>query len=251
MTRTPPFDELLTLIDARSAALRSAVAAAPGVDVTVPGCPDWTLKDLVRHVGEVQRGWGAIVTAADPAGRPSAEQMGDREIRGDLLEWSEASTAALIDALRTTGPDSPAWAWWDEEAAPRTSGAIARHQVQEAAVHAFDAQETAGQAEPLPGVVAVDGVEEFLAVPLRTMGKWPHRPARITFSATDGPSWTIDLTPTGAILDPAAAGEPVATVHASASDLVLALYGRVRYDELTVEGDRAVLAELGSWSRAD
>src|SRR4051812_17418561 len=149
MTRTPPFDELLTLIDARSAALRSAVAAASGVDVSVPTCPDWTLKDLVRHVGEVQRGWAVIVRAADPARRPSAEQMGDREIRGDLLEWSEASTAALLEALRQTGPDSPAWAWWAEEAAPRTSGAIARHQVQEAAVHAFDAQETAGQPESL------------------------------------------------------------------------------------------------------
>jgi len=45
--------------------------------------------------------------------------------------------------------------------APSTSGAVAWHQVQEAAVHARDAQEAAGHAGPLPAVVAADGVQEF------------------------------------------------------------------------------------------
>ena len=49
----------------------------------------------------------------------------------------------------------------------------------------------------------------------------------------------------------AAGGAPVATVHAPAGDLMLALYGRVPYDTLRVEGDRAVLAELREWARAD
>jgi hypothetical protein len=155
----------------------------------------------------------------------------------------------LLASLHAAGPDSPAWAWWDESAAPLTAGAIARHQVQEAAVHAFDAQETAGRASSLPGVVAVDGVDEFLSVPLRCFGTWPHRPARIAFDATDGPSWTVDLTPEGVRLDPAESGSPVATVRAPASDLVLALYGRKAYDDLEVEGDREVLRELREWAR--
>jgi uncharacterized protein (TIGR03083 family) len=246
--RTPPFDELLSLIDARSSALRSAVAAAPGIGVSVPGCPDWTLHDLVKHVGAVQRGWAVVVTAADPSARPA---RGDREIVGALLDWSAESTSLLLAALRSAGPDSPAWTWWDEEAAPRTAGAIARHQVQEAAVHAFDAQEAAGLAESLPGVVAVDGVDEFLSVPLRSKGDWPHRPARIVFSATDGPSWTVDLTPAGARIGPAASGSPVATVQAPASDLVLALHGRKPWDDLTVDGDRTVLRDLKEWARVD
>ncbi|NMO57114.1 maleylpyruvate isomerase family mycothiol-dependent enzyme [Actinoplanes sp. TBRC 11911] len=246
--QTPPFDELLSLIDARSSALRSAVAVAPGIDVSVPGCPDWTLFDLVDHLGAVQRAWAVIVTAADPSVHPD---LGEREVEGELLEWSAESTSLLLAALRAVGPDSPAWAWWDSDGAPHTSGAIARHQVQEAAVHAFDAQEAAGVVEPLPGVIAVDGVGEFLAVPLRSLGEWPHRPARIRFDATDGPSWTVDLTATGAVLDPAASGEPVATVRAPASDLVLALYGRKPYDDLDVDGDRDVLRELREWAVVD
>jgi hypothetical protein len=40
----------------------------------------------------------------------------------------------------------------------------------------------------------------------------------------------------------------VATVHAPASDLVLALYGRIPFDSLRVDGDRSVLAQLRAWS---
>ena len=40
-------------------------------------------------------------------------------------------------------------------------------------------------------------------------------------------------------------------MHGAASELVLALYGRIPYDDLRVDGDRAVLAELRSWSAPD
>lgn len=242
------FADYLTLIDDRSAALRSAAGAAPDLEGRVPGCPDWTLDDLVFHISGVQRFWALVVTQADVSGPPTPEQRGDLEPSGDLLEWFGDSTRLLLDALRAAGPDTPAWAWWGASSAPPTAGAIARHQVQEAAVHAYDAQESIGKAEPLPAAVAVDGVAEFLTVGLGSMGAWPHRPARIAFTATEGPAWTLDLSPSGATLDPAASGDPVATVHAPASDLVLALYGRIPFESLRVDGDRSVLAELRGWS---
>jgi MDMPI C-terminal domain len=76
------------------------------------------------------------------------------------------------------------------------------------------------------------------------------RPAS-RFTATEGPAWILDLSPSGARLDPPASGAPVATVHASASDLVLALYGRLKFDDLRVDGDRTVLTQLRGWSAAD
>jgi uncharacterized protein (TIGR03083 family) len=251
MTDTPAYADLLSLIDDRSAALRQAAAVAPDVTQRVPGCPDWSLADLVAHVGAVQRFWAAAVRAADPVGPPSPDARGDQTPRGDLIEWSAESSGQLLAALRGAGPDSPCWAWWAASGAPLTAGAIARHQVQEAAVHAFDAQEAAGKAEPLPGAVAVDGVAEFLTVCLGSLGAWPHRPARLVFSATDGPSWTVDLSPSGSRLDPPASGDPVSTVHATASDLVLALYGRIPFDNLRIDGDRSVLTELRTWSKVE
>ncbi|MGH3408862.1 MAG: maleylpyruvate isomerase N-terminal domain-containing protein, partial [Streptosporangiaceae bacterium] len=49
----PTFTEWLTLIEDRSAALRAAVDEA-GLTARVPGCPDWSVRDLVSHLGEVQ-----------------------------------------------------------------------------------------------------------------------------------------------------------------------------------------------------
>ena len=250
MTETPPFADLLSLIDDRAAAFRDALSAATDpAAARVPGCPEWSLSDLARHLGEVHRFWAATV-ASPEAGGPPPEPSIDADPH-DLVQWSDESTGQLLAALRDVDPAKPCWAWWPESAAPHTAAAIARHQVQEAAVHAYDAQETIGKREPLPGVVAVDGVAEFLAACLGAQGAWPHRPARIAFTATDGPSWVVDLSSTGAVPDPAASGDPVCTVHASASDLVLALYGRVQFDDFRVEGDRSVLAELRGWSKID
>jgi uncharacterized protein (TIGR03083 family) len=247
MTESPVFPEFLALVDERSAALREAVAAEPDPAARVPGCPEWTLRDLVTHLGEVQRFWALVVRAGAADGPPSADDRGDLGPQGDLLDWSAESTRLLISALTETGPDAPCWTWWPDSEAPQTAGAVARHQVQEAAVHAFDAQETIGKPEPLPAAVAVDGVAEFLQVTYGAEGPWPHRPARVVFACVEGPSWTLDLTPVGARLDPPASGEPVATVRGSASDILLALFGRIPLDTLTVEGDAAVVDQLRAW----
>jgi uncharacterized protein (TIGR03083 family) len=153
----------------------------------------------------------------------------------------------LLSALGEAGPDAGCWTWWPLSDAPQTAGAVARHQVQEASVHAYDAQEAIGKPEPVPAAAAVDGVGEFLQVTYGAEGAWPHRPARVAFVAAEGPSWTLDLTTEGAKLDPAAGGEPSTTVTGSASDILLALFGRVPVDRLRIEGDATVLEELRGW----
>ena len=243
MTSLLPFPELLDLIAERSAALRKAVAEGDETS-RVPGCPDWSLRDLVAHLGGVQRFWAEVVTAG-PA--DSAPTFVEREPTGDLLAWSAESTSLLIDALRVAGPDRDCWAWWGASEAPMTSGAVARHQVQEAAVHAWDAQETAGKPEPIPAAVAVDTIDELLVVTLGSLGVWPHPPSRIALSAVEGPTWLVDLTPAGAKAGPAAGGEPLATLRGSASDLVLALYTRIPLDRIEVDGDREAVTEFLTW----
>ncbi|KUL24801.1 maleylpyruvate isomerase family mycothiol-dependent enzyme [Actinoplanes awajinensis] len=249
MTPTPPFPELITLVEERSAALREAAALAPALDARVPGCPDWSLRDLIAHLGEVQRFWALVVTEADPSGPPSKERHGSTLPESDLLEWFSESTRMLDAALRAAGPDTPCWAWWPESAGPHTSGAVARHQVQESAVHAYDAMEALGKPEPLPAAVAVDGMSEFFTVVMGSLGAWPHRPARVQFQAIEGPSWTLDLSPSGATADPAASGEPVTRVHGTASDLLLHLYRRIPLEDVRIDGDRAVAVQLREWSK--
>jgi uncharacterized protein (TIGR03083 family) len=247
MTQTPSFPELLSLVDERSAVLRAVVVAAPDLRAPVPGCPEWSLHELVAHLGRVHRFWAVVVAAGEADGPPPHESVAGAEPHGDLLQWSAESTRLLLDALREAGPDAPCWTWWGTSTGPQTAGAVARHQVGEAAVHARDAQETIGKPEPVPAAVAVDGIAEFLQVTYGCEGPWPHRPARIVLAAAEGPSWTLDLTPAGASVDPAPSGEPVATVRGSASDILLALFGRVPLERLTIDGDATVVEQLRAW----
>ena len=244
---TITFDRMLELIDGRSAAFRSALAGA--LDERVPGCPDWTGRDLLGHLGEVQRSWAAIVTAGDPDAPPDWDAVPEASPTGDLLDWSERSTGALLDAFRAAGPDRPVWAWWG----PTTSARVARHQVQEAGVHSWDAEDTVGRAGPLqPADLAADGVDEFLTVGVPTNGPWAHPPVTVGLTATDvpGQEWRVVLGPGGGRLEAGpAAGNAV--LGGSAGDLVLALYGRRPVDSLAVTGDAELAQRFVGWFRTE
>jgi len=207
-------------IDRESDAFAAAVANGE-LEQDVPGCPGWTLRDLAWHLGRVQRFWSTVVRAGADVEPVSAIGTGPTE-PGALADWMRASTAALLEALRAQTPQTPAWTWWRDD---RTVGAIARHQVQEAAVHRWDAQSAVGQAEPIPVSIADDGVDEFVWI-----ARQLRDPAPIALVATDtGRRWCL------------CDHEPVAVVSAPACELVLLLYGRITPGRVVVDGDRAIL----------
>jgi uncharacterized protein (TIGR03083 family) len=255
---TLEFPDLLRLIDERSAAFRTAVAAAPSLDAAVPTCPGWTLFDLVQHLGQGRRKWAAIVTAGPADTPPDKSEWASaapRE-RADLLAWLAASTAALLDALRAAGPDRGCWTWWGDSQTPETTGGAARHQLQEIAVHTYDAQLTVGAPEPLPVDVALDGVEEFEFTCCATDVAWPHEPAVVDYHATEGRSWRLWLSGDGAraVRLPAPdAGDATAdaSLEGTAGELVLCFYNRIPFDSLKLGGDRQVLDRLVAWDPSE
>lgn len=275
MTTTPEFEHNLRRVEERSAAFRTALAAGgpPGVGLgaKVPSCPEWTLGDLAVHLGMVHRFWAATV-AAGPADAPlpegdflAPEGLGQEA----LLAWSLAGTEELLSSLRAAGPEGECWTWWGASDTPQTAAAVARHQVAEALVHTYDAQLTVGRPEPLPGPEALDAVDEFLHVGCGAMGPWPNEPAVVVLRATDGADWRLELTAAGSHVSPAsqrAGGSGLdagagagaeggaealrarsVTARGSASDLLLALYGRVPMDSLDLDGDGEVLTQLRAW----
>jgi uncharacterized protein (TIGR03083 family) len=208
-------------LTARDSELFATVLETGDLDARVPNCPDWALRDLGHHLGRVQRFWAAVVRSGVDE-RPSFAEPEQPRDAAELAAWMRASTAEMLDALRAAPADQPAWVWWRDD---RTAGAIARHQVQEAAVHRWDAQASVGTPEPLDAAGADDGVDEFLWI-----ARQLRDPAPITFVATDsGRSFATSDLPTAV------------TVSASASDLVLLLYGRIPADATDVHGDRAAL----------
>jgi uncharacterized protein (TIGR03083 family) len=273
--KTLEFADLLRLMDERSTAFRAAVAAAPSLDVRVPTCPEWTLFDLVQHLGDGRRKWAAIVAAGPAEGPPAMSAPVAPREREALLAWFAASTAELLAALRQAGPDRGCWTWWGPSQSPQTTGAVARHQLQQVAVHTYDAQVAVGASQPLPDEVALDGVDEFLTTCVATTTAWPHKPAVIDYHATEGRSWRLWLSADGArtarIPSPAAGeGQEAAgdgsetagevsetagevsetadvTARGTANELVMFCYGRILMDALRVDGDRRVFDQLIAW----
>ncbi len=140
MAEGPTFDRLAA-IAADSARVAELAAHTPG-DARVTSCPEWDFAALVGHLGEVQRSWAQNVRAASTDAPSGGEHAPPST---GLDRWMAQSTEELLTALADASEDSPCWTWWGE---PRTAGAVGRHQVQEAAVHRWDAESVAGTPSP-------------------------------------------------------------------------------------------------------
>jgi uncharacterized protein (TIGR03083 family) len=252
------FTDLLRLIDERMTAFRAAVDSAPSLDVQVPTCPDWTLFDLVQHLGVGRRAWAATV-AAGPGATAKSSPVGDTAVpreREAISAWLADSTRQLLDALREAGPERGCWTWWGTSQSPENCGAVARHQLQEISMHTYDAELTVGtvQPRPLPDELVLDGVDEFLSTCCATTSPWPHEPATVDYYVSEGYAWRVLLSADGARTAPLPLGADGAgpdgvdvSLHCTAAELLLAMYGRIPVDTLGLEGDRRVLDRLVAW----
>jgi uncharacterized protein (TIGR03083 family) len=245
MTGIPTFDRLVEQIEDSTAAMREAISR---VDGQVRERPGRTLRDLMFHVGNVQRAGADTVPGWS---MPRRIRMAELQNEGGLYAWAQRSTFLLTHALRSAGPEvrtSKHWAPWGP---PMTVRHMARRQAQEAAMHAYDAQAGYGRPDPLPDDLAINGIDEFLRYRLAAQGAWPHRPARVELRATMGPVrreppmfWVLDLGPAGIGVVPREAGPPTAAMSGRPGDLLLALYGRDPLLAVDLSGDHGVISEL-------
>jgi uncharacterized protein (TIGR03083 family) len=226
-------------------------AAIAGADpaARVPSCPDWDLRELVAHLGRVQRFWAGVIRRGEDVEPQDPDESLRPGAGDDLVAWFRAGTEELLAAVAEAPPGRPAWTWWE---APRSAGAIARHQVQEAAVHRWDAEVAAGRApSPLDPAVAADALDEFLhisAVELQRWTPWTGGSGVVELAPTDvaGTRWAV-LGDGGPVPATEVPGPPDATLAAPASDLLLLLYRRVPLAGVTVTGDEALATAFVDW----
>lgn len=219
-----------------------AEAARENLAAEVEHCPGWTVADLVWHVTEVHWFWKTI--AAGQLQQPPDETLRpQREPEERLVPAFLAGAADLVDTLRAADQAAPVWTW----APQRDVAFITRHQVQEAAVHHWDAAFAASREIELEPDVAADGIEEFLTFSLATADEQEKLGAAplgqdIVLSSTDGQgSWTIrDAEPEGPMTWVRGGEEGAASVSGTTSQLLLWLYDRA---ELTLRADDDELAE--------
>lgn len=213
-------------------------AAKAGWDAPVPAT-DWTVRQLVTHVGGVHRWAADIVTTASPTTEtPAGDAVGSGPPDGELLEWYQNGHAALVQTLRDAPPDLACAAFLPADS-PRHFWA--RRQAHETAIHCADAQGAAGEAALFDAAFAQDGIAELLGGFARRRSNRIDRAGRIGLDAADGPSWLITLG--GERIESAQSEDLVGTevtVRGLSSDLYLWLWNRP--SEAAVDGDREVAA---------
>jgi uncharacterized protein (TIGR03083 family) len=232
-------------------AFRAAVSAVDG-DAPVPTCPGWTIAELVVHLGGVYAWIGSHVARGvtdRPDGRPG-EGIGDVPGWPATITWWDEQYARLMKLLDALDSDLPAWNW-----APQPKKAVFwdRRVAHETAVHRWDAQFAIGAAEPLEAKLAADGISEVLDTWLPAGRRKGHSDLEgvVHLAATDvAQDWYVRLRgegvallDTGTLLDDDDHHTRVEAVG-TASDLLLAMYGRVQFDVVDVAGEIGLLGGL-------
>jgi len=244
---TPTLDQYLESYRRDSA---SMVEAARGnLDARVPGCPDWDVRTLVQHTGDVLYRWGT--TAEERRRERGSIEVPDPPADEEaLLGWFAGIAQRTHDILRDADPTTPVWTW----ASRKDIGFIQRRMPQELSVHAWDARSAREQEpSPIPAVIAADGIDEyfdtFCAAYLDEGADPPADAGTLHLHQTDGDGeWFVRYGPDGVSFSKEHAKGDTA-VRAGASDLVLMLWRRIPTDSdvLEIHGDKSKLDGFLGW----
>jgi uncharacterized protein (TIGR03083 family) len=213
----------------------------------VPTCPDWTLKQLFRHVGRGHR-WAAQIIA-----ERRAQSLDPRDVRDGkppedpdaAIAWLNDGAQLILDAVDQVGSDARVWTFLG----PRPAGWWIRRRLHEATVHRADAALALGVDYDLPPELAADVISEWLErVSVEAKRHTPalDRGQTLHLHATDdglGPTgeWTVVNDEDGVWWSHNHAKGDVA-LRGPAKDLLLAIVRRKSAADVGLEtfGDTAI-----------
>jgi uncharacterized protein (TIGR03083 family) len=220
-------------------------AALPRVDQHAhpPGCPDWRVVDVVRHLGYVHRWAAAVVRERRADGEVDVADDGAGISGPALVDWFRAGHDALLRELAACDPAAVFFAFLP---APSALHFWSRRQTHETGIHRTDVESAGGLVTPFPAEQAVDGIEEILTgFAARPRPRWrgPERSLGLLASDPGTPGWLVRIGSDGARVE---RGDEDATtaecvVRGGASDLDLLLWNRIDPAGLDVRGDPGVL----------
>jgi uncharacterized protein (TIGR03083 family) len=232
--------------------LAESVAAA-GPDAAVPTTPEWTIKDLVEHVGQSQHWIAEIIERriTDPTQLPTQFAVlpaDPREWQAWLTESAQRIASACSDDALHARVFNPAG---DERSGTRfwLSSAL-----NEAVVHGFDANNAAGRPADIDAEIAGALISNHLA--MLTSPAWEMQRSEsahairgtgqtlqwlATDTADDAGAWFVERRPDGATWR--AGHQPAdVTVTGPAGSLLLTMTRRLlladrEASKITIDGD--------------
>lgn len=234
------------------AAFEEVAGSETGLAAPVPSCPEWTVLDLVHHVSKIYltvRSHVSRGVTSRPEDHP-ARELGELPTGAAAVQWWTDEYEALLELFDTLDPQLAAWNW-----APQSKQASFwfRRMAHETAVHRWDAQTAVGRVEPIETALAADTVAEVLDswLPAGRRRGPADRTGVVQLVATDAEQeWFVRLRNEGvALLDTATwldhdDHHTRVLARGTASDLALALWGRVPFDVLEIAGEASLLEPL-------
>lgn len=219
-----------------------AVTRQGGPDAVVTTCPDWKVRDLVLHQGEVHRWATCVVAGALQKGSQVPEDfLGELPEDAGLVAWFEDGVNRLTDELVRAPDDLEAFRFLSDPAPAAVFWA--RRQSHETGMHRVDAESAIGEITGFDTAAAVSGIDEMLTgfAPRKHVPLHSDTPRTFRVETTDGGGvWHMTIGPETPVTVRSA--EPAdCIVRGGASDVYLALWNRGGTEPLQIDGDAGVL----------
>lgn len=226
--------------------LLAAAAEQAGPGASVPTCPGWQIRHLLRHTGMVHRWAAELITEGHTTPQSDGGEPGlDGE---ELLDWFREGHRHLVRSLEAAPADLDCWTFLP---APSPLAFWSRRQLNETTVHRVDAESALGGAlTTVDADRAADGIDELLtgfhARPKSRVRSCVPRTLRVravdmdavwTVRISEEPPQTVRTSATG----PDREGDRVdCELSGTAEGLYLTLWNRLPLAAVTLRGDRAV-----------
>lgn len=229
-----------------SAARIAELARTADLDTPVEHLNRWKVRDVVAHLGGVHR-WATRVVQKRSMSGPGFTKS---KLDGDeLCDWFSAGAELLVEELRNTDLAEPCPNF--NPGSERTVGWWARRQAHETIVHRWDVEKALRCTTAMDAKAAVDGVDEFLDVFVRTRGKQTLTSTMTLRTTRPRRTWRLSPADKPGRID-VAVGQPdppapgLTEVSGKPEALLLALWGRLSATEarLKIDGDPATAAHL-------
>jgi len=232
----------------KEARLLAQAAEQSGLDVDIPTCPGWDMRELLRHLSEIHL-WAAA-HVAQPHDKPWVDDLAELTVfwpdlavfwpnDNELINSYLDINANLVHALESAPLDVESFTFLP---APSPLAMWARRQAHETAVHRFDAENAAGTASGFDPVFASDGIDELLAgfAPRRSEFPIESIETMVVHATDTNDHWQVTLAPDG-ITTVRGDGPADVTLSGDASDLYLMLWNRGDDSSVTITGDTELL----------
>jgi len=171
----------------------------PGhLEGSVPSCPDWTVGDLVQHVGAVYLHKSTTMREGKQPEEWPPPWLNDE----DPVVLLDRAYAELVAEFGRRKPEDVSETWYGPD---QTVVFWIRRMAQETVIHRIDAELGTGEpVAPVPDDLAVDGIDELLKVfTAFSVAEWDSyftdilggSPGRTYEVRTDGAAWRVRTGP--------------------------------------------------------